>query len=172
MFVYRNFHFDKAMKILIISCFLLFASHAFGQNFILPDGEYMDTAANNNSACKDYNIYFYQVNGKYPRSSYTILKEAQSFLKTKNNSYEGNGYITFQFTIDCEGKKMNKTRALQTDEKYIAYHFDKGFVEELYAFLNTMDQWKIFKNKTGQTFPYKAFITFKIKNGKVVNIIP
>ncbi len=160
------------MKILIISSFLLFASHAFGQKFVLPDGEYMDTATIDNSACKDYNIYFYQVHGKYPESSPTILKETQSFLRIQNKSYGGSGYITFQFMIDCEGKKMKKTRVLQTDEKYNNKQFDKNLVEKLYAFLNKMDKWEIFKNKTGQTFSYKAFITFKIKNGKVVNIIP
>ena len=139
-----------------------------------PDGEYMDTTTNENTTCKDYNVYYYQGNGrgKYPESSSTILKEAQAFLKWKHDFYKGNGYITFQFMIDCSGKKMNKTRVLQTDEKYNNYHFDKRLVEELYTFLNKMDKWKIFKIKSGEIVSYHAFITFKIKNGKAVNIIP
>ncbi len=162
------------MKNFIITLFLLLGSHAYGQNFTLPDGEYTDTTTTDDALCKDYNVYFYQGNGrgKYPESSSTTLNEVQSFLKRKNSSYTGSGYITFQFMIDCSGKKMNKTRVLQTDEKYRNYHFDKALVEELYSFLNTMDKWEIFKNKAGQTFPYKAFISFKIKNGKAVNIIP
>lgn len=162
------------MKILFINCLLLFASYSYAQNFILPDGEFMDTTTVNNTSCKDYNTYFYQGHGrgKYPEASTTILKEAESFLKIKNNSYSGSGYITFQFTIDCDGKKMNKTRVLQTDEKYNNYHFDKKLVGELYAFLKAMDKWEIFKTKSGESLSYRAFITFKIKNGKAVNIIP
>lgn len=162
------------MKILIISCFLLFACQAFGQNFTLSDGDYMDTTTNASAPCKNYNAYYYEGNGrhKYPEASSTILKDVLSFLKAKSNSYKGNGYITFQFMIDCAGKKMNKTRVLQTDEKYINYHFDKRFVAELYAFLNTMDKWKVFKTRLGEILSYHAFITFKIKNGKVINIIP
>ena len=124
------------------------------------------------AGCKEYNIYFYQVHGKYPESSSTILKEVQIFLKNENNYYTASGYITFQFIIDCNGKKTKKTKVLQTDEHYAAYHFDKKLVQELYEFLNRMDKWRIFKNKAGQSFSYKAFITFKIKNGKVIRIIP
>jgi len=160
------------MKVFILHCFLLITSYSYGQNFVLPDGEYMDTTVNDNSACKDYNVYFYQVNGKYPESSSTILNKVHAYLKTKNNAYSGSGYITFQFMIDCAGRKMKKTRVLQTDEKYINYHFDKQFVDELYGFLNTLDKWRIDKNKSAKSFSYHAFITFKIKNGKVIRIIP
>lgn len=162
------------MKVFILSFLLLFASHTYAQKFVLPDGEYMDTTTNDNTTCKDYNVFFYQGNGrgKYPEASSTMLKEVQSFLKRKGNHYSGSGYITFQFMINCDGKKMNKTRVLQTDEKYNKDHFDKGLVEELYTFLNTMDKWKIFKIKSGESLSYHAFITFKIKNGKAVNIIP
>ncbi|MEO6837719.1 MAG: hypothetical protein ABI261_09015 [Ginsengibacter sp.] len=161
------------MRNFIIICFLLLASKSYAQKFVLPDGEYMDTTTNADASCKDYNVYFYQGNGrgKYPESSSSILKETQSFLKRKNNSYKGSGYVTFQFMINCSGKKMNKTRVLQTDEKYNNYHFDKGLVQELYSFLNTMDKWKVFKIKSGEILSYHAFITLKIKNGKVINII-
>jgi hypothetical protein len=48
----------------------------------------------------------------------------------------------------------------------------KNLVNELFAFLQTLNKWSIMKSKDGQTFSYKAFVTFKIKNGKVINIIP
>jgi hypothetical protein len=63
-------------------------------------------------------------------------------------------------------------QVLQTDEKYSNYHFEKKLVNELFTFLKTLDKWKIAKSKEGYTYSYKAFVTFKIKNGKVINIIP
>lgn len=160
------------MKLIIALCFLISFNHAFGQNHVLPEGEFMDTTTNNDTTCKDYNRYYYSVNGKYPKNSYTLLNEVLPFLKLKNNLYEGSGYITYQFKIDCLGNKIKKTQVLQTDETYKNYHFNKELVAELYAFLNSLNNWKVYKTKDGQTLPYKAFITFKIKNGKVINIIP
>jgi hypothetical protein len=74
--------------------------------------------------------------------------------------------------IDCEGKPLPKTRLLQTDEKYVTCHFEKKLVDDLFAFFKTLDKWKIVKSKEGVSYSYKAFLTFKIKNGKVINIIP
>ncbi|MEJ7682172.1 MAG: hypothetical protein WKG06_30840 [Segetibacter sp.] len=138
----------------------------------MPDGEYMDTTVNSNIACKDYNVYYYQVGGKYPKSSITLLKDAQTFLQHTNKIYQGNGYITFRFKIDCEGHRIKRTQVLQTDENHKSYHFDKELVNELYLFLNTLDEWKVAKDSKGNSFSYIAFITCKIKNGKVINIIP
>ena len=67
---------------------------------------------------------------------------------------------------------MNKTQVLQTDEAYKPKHFQKQFVEQLFTFFKTMKNWKIAKTKTGEPFNYFAFLTFKIQNGKVINIIP
>ena len=67
---------------------------------------------------------------------------------------------------------MKRTQVLQTDKNYKTYHFDKAFVDELYFFLNTLDDWKIVKDNKGNPLSYIAFITFKIENGKVINIIP
>lgn len=160
------------MKLIIAFFFLFFSFHSYGQNYILPEGEFMDTIINKDVICKDYNLFFYQVGGKYPKSSSALLSEVLSFLKQKNKLDAGTGYITFQFKIDCTGKKLRRTQVLQTDETYKNFHFDRELVNELYLFLNSLDKWKIAKNKEGQNFVYKAFITFKINNGKVCNIIP
>ena len=164
--------FNSTMKLIIALCSVLFSIHSFAQNYVLPEGEFMDTVINNDTTCKDYNIYYYSVGGKQRKSSSTLLNEVLSFLKQKNNLYAGSGYITYQFKIDCLGNKMRRTQVLQTDEIYKSYHFKKELVEELYLFLNSLTTWKMAQNKDGQVFPYNAFMTFKIKNGKVINIIP
>lgn len=160
------------MKLFIITIFLFFAYQSFGQNFVLPDGEYMDTTVNQDEKCKNYNAYLYSVGGKYPENSSTLLKEVQIFLQQKNKSYSGNGYITFRFSVNCEAKLMEKVEVLQTDEKYVTNHFDKDLVNQLFTFLKSLHKWKTAETKEGEAFSYKAFLTFKIQNGKVINIIP
>jgi len=156
----------------IFILFTFFSETLFSQNIILPETEYMDTTSNRDTACKDYDIYFYQAGGKYPRSSSTVLQEVKNFLLKTNNSYINSGYITFRFLVGCDGFPMPKTEVLQTDEAYTKFHFDKGLVTELFSFFKTMGKWNIAKTKAGEPLAFKSFITFKIKDGKVVNIIP
>jgi hypothetical protein len=151
---------------------LLLTCQSFAQNFVLPDGEYMDTTSTQNEKCPKAYAYFYSVNGKYPENSASLLKKVQLFLQQKNENYVNSGYITFRFIVDCDGKPLPKTQVLQTDEKYAACHFNKNLVNELFAFFKTLDKWVIARSKAGYPYSYKAFLTFKIKNGKVINIIP
>jgi hypothetical protein len=132
----------------------------------------MDTTSAPQENCKNYNTFYYQVGGKYPKSSSTLLNEAKIFLQKKNDRYSGSGYITFRFTIDCDGKIMKQVQVLQTDESYQTYHFNKSLVNELYSYLKTLDKWKIAKTAKGESVSYFAFLTFKIQNGKIINIIP
>jgi hypothetical protein len=164
------------MRLIIILAFSLLVFQAFGQNFILPDGEYIDTITahdTKDTSCliSPYN-YYYSFKAKYPENSTSLLNEALIFLQKKNAKYTGSGYITLRFNIDCQGKMMQKVQVLQADEQYKSYHFDKAFVNELYSFLKTLDKWKVAEPWSGKGFSYITFITFKIRNGKVINIIP
>lgn len=132
----------------------------------------MDTAGLRDTACKDYNLYYYQVGGKYPKSSITLLKEVKAWMEQYKTSYTGSGYITFRFRIDCKGNRVKRTRVLQTDEQYRTTHFDQDLVAGLYSFLSTLTEWKINVSAKGNALSYNAFITFRIQDGKVVNIIP
>lgn len=157
----------------IISTVLLLCSkQSLAQNIILPDGAYMDTTSVLNEKCPKQFAYFYSVGGKYPENSTSLLKKVQAYLQQKNETYTNSGYITFRFMIDCEGRRVPKTELLQTDEKYGVFHFEKKLVDELFIFLKTLDKWVVAKSTDGKAYAYKAFLTFKIKNGKVINIIP
>jgi hypothetical protein len=133
----------------------------------------MDTASVNDPGCKGYsNVYYYQVSGKYPESSASLLKEAQTFIGKLNKKYIGSGYITFRFVINCQGKMRKRVQVLQTDDNYKDFHFDKAFVNDLFSFVQTLDKWRIAGAKESTPYFYTTFITFKIKDGKIINIIP
>ncbi len=163
-------NFSKTFLIIVFTTFCF--SISFGQNFTLPDGEYMDTTGNLKSNCPNYAIYYYSLGCKYPKNSSSLLKDLQDFLKNKNNIYPGSGYITFRFKIDCEGRPNQKVKVSQTDTKYKICHFDKKLVNELYLFIKTLNEWKTGITRDGKVYSYLAFITFKMENGKIINIIP
>jgi hypothetical protein len=161
------------MKTACTLCLILASTSLFAQNYITPKGEFMDTTRVFSPACAPpYQIFYYSVNAKYPVSSTVLLSESRAFLKQKQQIYTGSGYVTFRFIIDCEGI-MSRVLVQQTDDQYKTVHFQKEFVNDLYAYLKTMDQWKKnLKIKDIENINYIAFISFKIKNGEVVNIIP
>ena len=159
------------MKHVHLLYLLLIPLSSFGQKYVTPDGDFMDTTSGRTGQCIFSNAYYYQVKGKYPKSSETLLSEVEKWMQTTNLHNSQSGYITFRFEVDCEGHPLKKVRVFQTDEYYKDFHFDKAFVNELYNYSKTLDSWKIAKHKT-DVFYYTTLITFKIHNGKVVNIIP
>ena len=114
---------------------------------------------------------YFAVDGKYPRSSATLVREATAFLQRGNQRFSGSGYITFRFVVDCAGFRQPMTQVLQTDANYMAFHFRPEFVRDLYAFLKTLKDWRT-ATYSGHAVSYFTYLTFKIANGKVVAVIP
>jgi hypothetical protein len=161
------------MKHLITLLFLLFYLPVRSQNFSYEGSEYMDTTTTRNPACaKAPLVYYFSVGGKYPRGSETLAAEATTFLRRKNQRYVGSGYVTFRFVVDCAGYRLPKTQVLQTDANYQATHFRKELVAELYAYLQTLKDWRAVTTSSGMQANYFTYLTFKISNGKVVAVIP
>ena len=135
-------------------------------------GEYLDTTTTRNPACaKTMTLPYFAVDGKYPRGSATLVREATAFLQRGNHKFSGNGYVTFRFVVDCAGFRQPMTQVLQTDANYTAFHFRPEFVLELYAFLKTLKEWRV-AAYSGHAVSYFTYLTFKITDGKVVAVIP
>jgi hypothetical protein len=152
--------------ILLFHCLLSMAQH-----FVTKEGAFMDTTG---SASPQANtlLYYYSVGGKYPKSSATLLQEVTAFTKKQTVHYRHSGYITFRFVIDTTGHMFQKVQVLQTDQHYNSFQFEKELVNDLYMYVKTLNKWKIARQVAGKAYPYNAFITFKMKDGKVINVIP
>jgi hypothetical protein len=74
--------------------------------------------------------------------------------------------------VDTTGSMKNKVKVMQTDDDYKAKLFDRALVDELFAYLQTLNKWPVARIRTGEALEYISFIMFKLKNGKVVNIVP
>jgi hypothetical protein len=153
------------MKHLLLACSLLLLSTlpTQAQYLQLHGGEYLDTTTTRNPACaKTITLPYFAVDGKYPRSSATLVREATAFLQRGSRKFSGSGYITF---------RQPMTQVLQTDASYAATHFRPELVSELYAFLKTLKDWRA-ATYNGQAVSYFTYLTFKIADGKVVAVIP
>ena len=159
-------------KLTITLLLLLFYLPGRSQNFVLEHGEYLDTTTTRNPICaKAMTLPYFAVDGKYPRSSATLVREATTFLRRNNRKFGSSGYVTFRFVIDCAGFRQPMTQVLQTDANYEAFHFRPELVSELYAFLKTLKDWRT-ANYSGHAISYFTYLTFKITDGKIVAVIP
>jgi hypothetical protein len=160
------------MKCIVLFIILLYGMPSMGQTYLIREGKLADTTTDFELEYGSPLPYYYSVGGKYPKSSSTLLKEVKEFSKKQNHNYTGNGYITFRFVVDTAGVMKNKVKVMQTDDDYKAMVFDRGLVNELFAYLQTLNEWPVARYRTGEALEYISFIMFKLKNGKVINIVP
>jgi hypothetical protein len=140
----------------------------------LYDGETIDTTITKNLILYDnYYPYYYSFDAKYPESSQTLLTNCQKFLSHKNIKLKGSGYLNFTFMIDNEGQ-MNYTKLSQLDENYNSTKFNQKGITAIYDYLKTLNKWGKVRYKGDEKIPisYISFMSFKIENAKITNIIP
>lgn len=81
-------------------------------------------------------------------------------------SEKENGYITIRFIVNCEGK-TGYFRVQEMNSNYEQTNFNKDFVQEILRFTQNLDGWENWEKKD-----YYQYLTFKIENGKVSEILP
>ncbi len=160
MFLYRAF-------ILWMVLFAATQVFAFAQGVTYN----LDTARAPGAGCDTLPVLaYFQVKGKYPESSQTLTRWADSTLWHSFRPGDINGYITFRFMIDCHGQ-LTGVRLFQTNEKYEAGFFPKEIVERLYTFVRSLDGWKRGMARSRQV-NYSAYLSFRIEHGHVVQTSP
>ena len=132
----------------------------------------IDTVRTFSVGCDSLAVYpYWQVKGKYPESSQTLAKWADSSLHRRTVlSTDVYGNITFRLLIDCRGK-VAAVKLLQTDNRYEPHLFSKELVDELYAFLKSLQRWRP-ATVEGHSVNYSVYLSFKIEAGHVVQVSP
>lgn len=93
-------------------------------------------------------------------------------LKTANLQGEkkSNGYITIRFVVNCEGKPgLFRVKSIKSD--YISEDFDEKLASQLLSFTKNLKGWKI-KEYKDVKLDYYQYLTYKIEDGKVSEILP
>lgn len=112
---------------------------------------------------------YYNFDGlQYKGEKFEIEEKLEKLnLQTDKKS---NGYVTIRFVVNCDGK-TGMFRIQQMNENYTEKQFDKKFVDKLLNFTRSLNGW-IPKEYSGIKINYYQYLTFKIQDGKIAEILP
>jgi len=87
-----------------------------------------------------------------------------------NKLFTESGYLTLRFVINCEGEAGRFTTE-QTDLAFQAKVFNQETVDHFYDIIKDIKDWRktIIRDEPRDAY---AYITFKLKDGKVIELLP
>lgn len=164
------------MKLILVILFLSFnlCGQVKKKEFLrnVGDIEFDESKDDPNfKVCNDQKCfqYFNSPNG-YPYKGEKIAVE--SFVKTsvETSPTNENGYITVRFIVNCEGKS-GRFRIEEMSFDLEKKKFSKELVDKLLKATKELDGWIIASNGS-VNFDYYQYLTFKIENGIIVEVLP
>lgn len=96
-----------------------------------------------------------------------IEKLNKSDIHSDKNS---NGYITVKFLVNCQGM-TGLFRVQQINNDYLEENLDNELKEKLLTFTKSLDGWMP-KEIEGKKIDYYQYVTYKIVDGKISEILP
>lgn len=80
------------------------------------------------------------------------------------------GFVTIRFIVNCEGK-TGWFRVLGIDNAYQPKKFSAALVDQLLLLTKQLNGWLV-GDYNGKVYDYYQYLTFKIQNGQLVEILP
>ena len=118
---------------------------------------------------QSYSFQYYSIDGfQYKGEKIAIQNDLQKLHISGDKSL--NIYITIRFIVNCEGKTgMFKMQGMDFNYKEIP--LDKKLGEQLLNFTKSLKGW-VPKKIQNHQIDYYQYLTYKIENGKVSEILP
>ncbi len=121
--------------------------------------------------CADRSVYQYYNFGKGLQYKGEKPAIEEQFKELRINKAAGEtGYITIRFIVNCEGK-TGRFRVQEMDNNYQSRKFNKSLVARYLGITRQLNGW-IPGMDTGYKVDYYQYLTFKIENGALLEILP
>lgn len=88
-----------------------------------------------------------------------------------NPSIQDSGYVTIRFMVNCKGES-GRFRVYQMDKDYQLISLNKSLVDQIVGIVMRLDEWKIGFRDNGDAYDYYQYLTFKIEEGQITDIMP
>lgn len=81
-----------------------------------------------------------------------------------------NGYVTVRFIVNCNGE-TGRFRVLEMDRRYEKKRFSPELVKQIVAATKSLKGWRV-AQKDGVSYDYHQYLTYKIVDGTIKEILP
>lgn len=116
-----------------------------------------------------YQYYNFGGSARFKGEKPAIERYFRERYKAEENQQE-NGYFTVRFLVNCEGKSSwFRTEAM--DLEYQPKQFHSAISNQLLQLTKALEGWTVAEYE-GQTYDYYQYLTFKIENGQLSEILP
>ena len=122
--------------------------------------------------CNETEIQQYYNFGKgvqYVGEKPKITQHFKDGFNSKTRTGES-GYLTIRFIVNCHGK-TGRYRVEGMNSNFEIKEFDKAIVNQLLSLSKKLDGWIIGQHEN-QRFDYYQYLTFKLENGILTEIMP
>lgn len=166
-------HFkDIVLSILFLSLCL----PVFAQSSTFPDnvGDIPFDSLRDDPAfvvCNEKQVFqYYNTNSYYKDHKNEIVKYLLDHFHPQETFADQNGYLTVKFIINCKGE-TGRFRLFEIDNNYQPAHFNEALSAHLMDLVKQLRGWQpaVYKGKIYDSYQY---ITFRIRNGKIISITP
>lgn len=96
---------------------------------------------------------------RYIRESYVVLENS-----------EESGLLRIRFTVNCHGDS-GRFRLLSMNEDYEEMSFSDNIVDQLLTLTKAYKEWRVL-SYDGMESDYYFYVTFKIEDGQIKEILP
>jgi len=123
------------------------------------------------TVCREnYIPQYYSIESRFEGEKPAIEAFFQkNFIKNKKHKAE-NGYITIRFVVNCQGK-TGRFRMQEMSLDLTPKQFSPALSEQLLQLVKMLQGWKPGQQK-GLALDYYQYLTFKIQDGNIIEILP
>ena len=122
--------------------------------------------------CDETRVFQYYNFGKGLQYIGEKIKINEHFMAALKLNEQGNesGFLTIRFIVNCEGK-TGRFRVEGMDNEYRESEFTDNVTNQLMSLTRKLDGW-IIGEYDGKAYDYYQYLTFKIENGLLIEIMP
>lgn len=110
--------------------------------------------------------------GRLYKGEFIALEKEFREKYNSENVKKESGLIRIRFVVNCKGE-TDRFRVLGSDENYQEKEFDKSITNQLLEITKKLTGWVgLYNPKTEKGADYYQYLIFKIKDGKILKILP
>lgn len=116
--------------------------------------------------------YVYEYYNSFPHGGFKHGKKAlrDSVMSKYKTVGTDAGYLTFRFVVNCQGK-AGRYQIIENDLNHVPTTLNKNLVSKLFQITQDLKEWKQI-TLDNQYRDYYFYITYKLRDGKIIEILP